>query len=456
VFRIDHDVLFNEHNIDQQYLGLYGPITDCLEAYKIRREHPLVSSFQFSGSYDNGGFNPSQFGFWNSSFATRAFPALKVTSELKEHMRVAVSLGYGRSHETTPEQKKHLDTLKWNDYIANGFDEDLMRRFYGLKHSSKLKIDENHPGIVAYGAHPTSAVISGALQCFSEGATLDLPPFSNFRLNVVWIDDHLRYSLHRELGHFPLNQKLLASVNKRFAHAKLDNTRVTKIRDETIPANLPNYLLGKYLPSLLWGAVLDRWIQPQSILKFRRDEVSDDAKRRLAITRKQPSTGILTKAIQIAVKSGYLSEREKVRLRTELRTEAMKRIRDVQMSWIALTADGSETFASIWAKGLVRHFFPSLSKQATGLVQPSVDPSKIVDLSKIGDYEIDKDSELASTHLNPSLLIDLGHLIEDAIGYIEWVLVWPTIVSVIRSVKQGDLRIDLTYRERTASSKEEV
>ena len=56
--------------------------------------------------------------------------------------------------------------------------------------------------IAELGANPFRQVVSGAGLCLSDGAILDLPPFSNMHLNVMWIDDHLKYALHDELGHF--------------------------------------------------------------------------------------------------------------------------------------------------------------------------------------------------------------------------------------------------------------
>lgn len=45
-------------------------------------------------------------------------------------------------------------------------------------------------GNTAIGANPLTATISGAALCTSPAVTLDLPPFTHFRLNVMWIDDH--------------------------------------------------------------------------------------------------------------------------------------------------------------------------------------------------------------------------------------------------------------------------
>ncbi len=48
--------------------------------------------------------------------------------------------------------------------------------------------DIDRLGIQFVGASPLGACISGAAFATSPGLTLDLPPFSHFRLNVMWID----------------------------------------------------------------------------------------------------------------------------------------------------------------------------------------------------------------------------------------------------------------------------
>jgi hypothetical protein len=42
--------------------------------------------------------------------------------------------------------------------------------------------------------------------------------------------------------------------------------------------NLPQYVLGIYLPTLLWGSVLDAWITANPLLKYRPDDLSGQEK----------------------------------------------------------------------------------------------------------------------------------------------------------------------------------
>ena len=62
-----------------------------------------------------------------------------------------------------------------------------------------LETDLKELGTAAIGAHSLRGAISGSAFCTSPGLTLDLPPFSNFRLNVVRFNDVfiLRLVLYR-------------------------------------------------------------------------------------------------------------------------------------------------------------------------------------------------------------------------------------------------------------------
>jgi hypothetical protein len=99
-----------------------------------------------------------------------------------------------------------------------------------------------------------------------KGAILDLPPFSNFGSNVMWIDDHLKHSLHRALNHFTSGETLNLP-DPGLSDARLADVMVVKARPSV--DNLPSYVFEVYLPTLLWGSVLDAWITHDPILKCR-------------------------------------------------------------------------------------------------------------------------------------------------------------------------------------------
>lgn len=246
VLRLDHDVLFNDENSSKDTLGLLRPIVACLKAYEARRDDPRVSSFVFSGSYGltslQGKIENASFEEWNRAFATRLHPSLLIDRAL-----------------LTDSSEKQVD---WAEYARQSFRRSLAERFLGLE-AGTMRVARPAFGIAKFGAHPTSAVISGALLCFSSTVSLLLPPFSNFNLNVSWIDDHLRYAIHRELGHV---SKIRVAAPSILSTAKLDQVEVIKARASV--SNIPSYTLDVYMPkrrARLYCGPLDFWIVGQKV-----------------------------------------------------------------------------------------------------------------------------------------------------------------------------------------------
>lgn len=441
VFRLDYDVLFRGCERDQGKglgnsfvpdLGMFKAVASCLRAYQLRRDESNVASFLFSASYDMQALldDPSTNNFlkWSRAFATRIFPALPVNEELiKANQLIKDSKNVGS------EENKGNTSYTWDNYASDTFNPSLARKFYGLD-PVKLKCTKLI-GIGKIGGHPTVSVISGAMLCISEGAILDLPPFSNFGLNVMWIDDHLKYSLHRELRHLNTDE---LKAEPLLNGAKLDKVMVEKARSPI--ESLPEYVLGSYLPSLLWGTVMDAWITKTPLLKYRSRDLSDEDRAALRdISRTGRSQSVLASALQAALEKGDISQGDKLSLKDELREEALKRITEVREQWAALTEGEVETFASVWAKGTVSKYFeglcvphPQLGIRCAGIPAESVSLS--VDITHI-------------RQLNSDLSHDLEALITYAIDYIEWTLKWPKIVQVVRSIEQGTVRTDISWRQ---------
>ncbi len=259
VFRLDWDVLLREKTDVNQ---LFKAVAICLKAYRLRLDDPTVATFLFSASYDTGPLKGAAEGAtfedWRGAFATRVFPATRIMPDL---------LAQARGERGEP--------ISWEDYASQAFDERLARQFYGLN-PDELKCN-GVAGLTSIGAHPLVSVISGAFLCLSDGAILDLPPFSNFRMNVSWIDDHLKYSLHRELRH--LTSLDLKLAEPPLSDAKLDDVMVAKGRAR-IDEKFAKDVLEKYLPTLLWGTVVDAWINPDPLLKCRPDDLSEEERSR--------------------------------------------------------------------------------------------------------------------------------------------------------------------------------
>lgn len=407
VFRADWDVLFRDPENVNDHLSLFKAIALCLTTHQLRRDEASISTFIFSASYDaNAILNATQpgekFTAWSCAFATRVFPALPVNQ--------------GAIRRIGPD-------YTWGNYAEDVFDEDLARKFYGLAQNGLRS--NGITGIGEIGAHPLVSVISGALFCLSESAILDLPPFSNFGLNVSWIDDHLKFCLHRELKH------LFTSTLDIEPGTKLDDAVVQKAR-ATI-ADLPEYVLGKYLPTLLWGTIMDAWIAPNPILHHQWEDLCEEDRAEWERLQREPSQGVLSVALKTALEKGHIDKGEKQELRIKLVKVTLERINKVRRQWAQLTRNNLETFASIWAKGTVKDYFPDLvacAERCRGITEPGIPLDKeIEDVFQINHYLYD----------------DFRVLLDDAIDYIEWSLHWPQIVQVVRSVEPGTLKTDVSW-----------
>ena len=122
VLRLDHDVAFNEDNEDNKKvgdLGLFKAVACAVRAYRARVEQPAISTFMFSASYDSRPLLTKEgdaFGGWSRAFATRIFPAL--IADPVEVSRI---------------RKLSNQAVEWRRYEIDNLDEDLARRYYGLK-----------------------------------------------------------------------------------------------------------------------------------------------------------------------------------------------------------------------------------------------------------------------------------------------------------------------------------
>jgi hypothetical protein len=426
VFRVDHDVLFRkDRNWDKKNLEFSSTIGSCLRAYQLRRDSPNLSSFIFSASYDYQSLDhrdkADELQVWSQAFATRVFPAL-----------IANETWINEALDNIAKKRMSVDGA-WSDYATKSFRPSLARKFFGFGYEGFKT--SRVSGIGTIGAHPMASVISGAMLYMSDGAIVDLPPFSNFRLNVSWIDDHLKYCLHRELRHLSPPKQRTAEKQARpdplLTYSKLDSVIVEKA-GRKIEENFPKYIFDGYLPTLLRGTIMDAWITADPLLKYRPEDLSPEDRNALGkISREGRSTAVLPSALQNALEKCGLSKAEWIDLDNDLTRIALERINEVRRQWINLTEDGSETFASVWAKGRAKSGFRKLRLKYRGIPEPS----KVKGMKEISDL----------TSLDQPLMRDLDRLVKDALDYIKWTLKWPTIVQVVRSIEQGTLRTDLNF-----------
>ena len=190
VLRLDHDVLFTRENKRQPDLGLFKPIQAMVNASHQRETDPRIVAWAISGGYDHEALakksrSALKFDDFVNAFATRIYPALCCHNP-KRCFQPSTSKGRSsRSH--------------WLSFCRRAFNLDTVEKFLGVEITPE-GIKETRGGLTRIGAHPTGSLISGALLCLNSSAILDLPPFSSSK-NVMWIDDHLKYALHKSLRH---------------------------------------------------------------------------------------------------------------------------------------------------------------------------------------------------------------------------------------------------------------
>ena len=248
VLRIDWDALLNDQTLTRllEKLALRVP-SYCERLTANHRVHSYVVSGLYDAPDGHADWDATTF---NSAFATRMFPGLVPTEEAVAYLDAeAVPNSDGRYTKDCDlngdeEFRKGVDRL---------FKRDVMINYYGL--------DNPQAGLPALGSHPLESVVSGAGLVISEGAILDLPPFSNFELDVMWIDDYLKYELHRALGHFAYIETPGSTPR---LPCREPGAKVFKDRLLAGQGDLRKYTLGRYIPTLFWGILVDGWIRGAS------------------------------------------------------------------------------------------------------------------------------------------------------------------------------------------------
>jgi hypothetical protein len=103
-----------------------------------------------------------------------------------------------------------------------------------VPHSGDAERDLTTMGNAAIGAAPLTAHVSGAAFCVSMGVTLDLPPFTHWRLNVMWIDDDtlvefaraVKQPLSLPLSKMPLSTMSAMGSSRGLGHGNENDGRV--------------------------------------------------------------------------------------------------------------------------------------------------------------------------------------------------------------------------------------
>ena len=412
VLRVDWDALLNDETVSRLLSTLARSIPNfCSELAANHRVH----SYVVSGLYDRPlkkpeGWNISDF---NKAFATRIFPALVPTAAAILKLDEAAVIEDGVEQDCKLNSESEFTRI-----VEPLFDRNVMIKYYGLE-----KSDEGLPGL---GSDPVKSVVSGAGMVISEGAILDLPPFSNFRQNVMWIDDYLKYELHRALGHFAQVSTTISVSDSLEAPCRHPSAKVYKDRILAGQGNLRIYTLGGYIPTLFWGILLDGWI---------RSEGNPEERTPFVV------------ALEDALKRGIFEDSERNRLRSALRELAITRINKVIRLWSALkSADDVPSFAALWVGGKdqsIRVVLGCLSEPKDkdqwlgwGLLKKQT--PNIKDLSE----------------LRESVRRIVEELIEDMCTYIDWTLEWPKFIQSVRAVRRtGSLKLELDVSYESPASR---
>ena len=393
VFRLDQDVLIPPGNEVFNKNELALAIRMMCDGVTEHHEKTQVLSTILSANYkvpDESTIEDVR--SWNRGYATRINPILLIPDD-----KVA--------QEYISNSTKITD---WRLELKKHFDQFLAKKFY--------------KNIWEWGA-PTTAIISGALLYMNDAVVLNVPPFSNFSQKVMWIDDHLRYVLHREMGDFCKSTQIGLKSEKPL-NVQYSEDVVTKYRTE---GNFLIYTIKDYLPSLLWGSFIDYWLCAESILKRRKDELSEKKKVIFDDLRIKGCPGILATAIREA-RAGCLPD--EALLRKNLIDAANIRLKKIIQVWRNLKIGDSISIASAWVEGKLPPSVINELQNSKKKDQPKI-PIKLQ--NKVEKFE-------------GGLRDGFNILLDDTCRYVKWVFEWPHIVSVIRSIPPGEFKSDLEWK----------
>lgn len=283
-----------------------------------------------------------------------------------------------------------------------------------------------------FGANPFRQVVSGAGLCLSDGAILDLPPFSNMQVNVMWIDDHLKYSLHHELGHFDIH---IGEVG----HARVEGAIFRQSRYSTAPTYEDvAWHLKWYMPRLILGCVADSWLRRVKELK-----------QSLTVGLKKSNGTIdvdklrdIKKLLRSSVPHCYAHEFMDVLPGDSLQKD-LQRKEEFQKKLWKLGVDRVRKLALEWGKSEYYGTFLECfinGKGSSGMREEYL-PSNFRDgLHKIADALPDECPELSQkcNIEDPNLQDALRLLVDGFVQYFEFVQFWKYFVYSVRFMLNQD------------------
>jgi hypothetical protein len=312
--------------------------------------------------------------------------------------------------------------LKWK-----GIRDEVCEKFLNsLKGYSKNEEDKPaEKKECGLGANPRGQVISGAGLCLSDSAILDLPPFSNMRQNIIWIDDHLKYALHHELRHFGFRKGTgqVARVDATFKQSRHNKKDEPNLKDV-------KWHLQYYMMRLILGCVVDKWLReiPEIKLKIsakRFNELMEDEKEENGLK----SPGAYASKFQNVLLYGWGPDEEKSKkdLKNNLWRLARQRLNEIVDQW----KQGYEgTFLELYMSAPSSRFSEFLpeSIREGGLVKAV---ERMPD-----DYpqEISLDELTKKKQIEYTLEEAVVQLTEDFVDYIDLVRSWKDFIRATRNL----------------------
>jgi len=281
--------------------------------------------------------------------------------------------------------------------------------------------------IAELGANPFRQAVSGAGLCLSDGAILDLPPFSNMHSNVIWIDDHLKYALHDELGHFGrwtrTHHTLTARVPEaRFTqlrHARKDGGPLFTYKDV-------KWHLQTYMPRLILGCVADSWLRGKPGVKQGTKSLEDSLYSELVLS----VPHIYGETFMEVLPGGWADlpgQPTVIDFKQKLWRRGCERLRRAVELW---SADIYEhTFLGLFARGYAhtryeefKDFFPcGMPEGMTRAVQGL--PESCQNVQRLSQEPAPDDLSLEQA---------LVTLVDDFVDYLSLVQFWPFFVQSVR------------------------
>ena len=283
--------------------------------------------------------------------------------------------------------------------------------------------------LVQVGANPFGQVISGAGLCLSDSAVIDLPPFSNMRLHVMWIDDHLKYALHHELGHFGIHRRTHHTA--RAPGVSFAQSRYGDREGGTPTLADVKWHIQTYLMRLILGCVADAWLREVPELKMRLPERTDAAYQKLMTNVPGPYADALFGAV---LSGNRDSARENDRLRELLWQKARERLRTLEDLW------SSEHFHGTFLELFMRSPAARPDRRFDDFLPIAMRNGFSEAFTHLSENR--PDFRLATTYDAGSLPLDLAIsvLIEDFVEYFDFVIFWRHFVASVRlllNLRQG-------------------